>query len=446
MPTAQPLSPQDTCLRLPPVRLSAAHSPRSAILTPAAVLLLLVLGLTCMNRALIHPLRNYLLDFRSYYASGLALRAGLNPYNTAAVKSFVQLPGRQSVPPYVYPPPTLALCALASYLPYPSAQTPWLLLQFALAGAAFVLTLRRLRRPWYSQAAALTGVVFLLSRPFSELFRWGQWDMLPLALIAGGLLALDRPRALLGGTLLGLAAVAKVTPIALVAILLLRREKRAALAAIATIAAAVALTLLTLPAGLWASWRHNLAVLPADVSPQYFSLRGFLLTGFSSYHHRGVLSTPWLDLGPQAPLALSMAIAALAAGGLGLWLWRRRGQLSTAESPACAIPVLLRISPLTWTHHAVLLLIPLALATVRAFHAVTGSVFQICGLMVVAGLLLSAPLSEHELQVPQWLEHLIAPTVLYANVALAVLLFRQFSPRAHAVCTPAAPKFVPATL
>lgn len=73
----------------------------------------------------VNPVRNYQLDFRAYYAAGRALRVGINPYDSLAVRAHVELPGEQSIMPYLYPPPSLLIAYGFSFLPYPAAQVPW---------------------------------------------------------------------------------------------------------------------------------------------------------------------------------------------------------------------------------------------------------------------------------------------------------------------------------
>ncbi|MBK9119424.1 MAG: DUF2029 domain-containing protein [Phycisphaerales bacterium] len=388
-----------------------------------------LLALTCVvvvNLAVVAPVRNYLLDFRAYYAAGAALRAGLDPYDTALVQQHIALPGQQSIVPYVYPPPTLALAWAFAGLPYPAAQVPWALLQAGLGVAAFIWVCRTYGLALGGPGSVLLGVVFAGSSSVAQLFRWGQFDLIVVALLAVAGLALTRERRVLGGVLLGLATIAKVTPGAYLIVLLMRREWRALAAAAATILATLGVSAALLPAGTFVAWRANLARLSGEVTVHNQSLRGYLLAGFTEFTEKGVLSVPWVALAPATVQAAAILLAGLILGGTLLWVFRHRKHLTTAESIAVLVPAVLLAAPLTWMHHGVQLLLPLAVLAARLERGPQAKGFGLA-CVATATLLMLWPVQQFELELAPALRHIVGPTFTY-GVALTWLLVMTWGP------------------
>ena len=406
--------------------------------TPGLILLwVLILG-TGVRLALIHPVQNYLLDFRAYYAAATAATGGLDPYDTDSVRAHVALPGQQRIIGYLYPPPTLWLFAGFAKLPYPAAQVPWLILQFGLAIAALAIILRALRCEFGSPASVLVGFAFLSSAAVWELFRWGQFDMIVVLLLVLAVAAMLRDRAtsagtgpgrhipLSGGVWLGLAAVAKVTPIVYLAVLAIRKRWKPAAAGLAVIVALFAVALIWPGYGPTLSWLDGLQSFSADqhaaMSPNNLSLRGFVYRLFVEHPTHEGPSVPWVDLG----LATARWIVRLAAVALCIvtagWLWLRRRDLSTAECVCAAIPLVLLLSPQTSAHHCVQLLLPLAFIIVTACRCRHIPAVDVVWITLIVLLFVLGSGGRIESASKPWLNHLISPTITYA-VGLTWLFF-----------------------
>ncbi|NIM00206.1 MAG: DUF2029 domain-containing protein [Acidobacteria bacterium] len=178
---------------------------------------------------------------------------------------------------WYYPPTIAILLKPLAWLPAGSANTLWTLLQLVLLAGWSVVPPHLLPpgRPWLPlayTAATLAAV------PVLQNLAWGQ---VSLGLAAVGLVAfviLGR-RPLLAGTILGLAAAAKVYPLLWLSWPLARRSWRAVAAGAATaVAGAVMLPLLVLgPSGTVAFYESVLAQLthslstwiPTNPGPQY---------------------------------------------------------------------------------------------------------------------------------------------------------------------------------
>lgn len=393
-----------------------------------------------LNLAVVAPLRNYLLDFRAYYAAGRALRMDINPYDAATVARNVPLPGRQALVPYVYPPPTLGVAYVFSHWPLEIAQVAWTLLQFALATCALLLVCRIVGCPVGSPVSVLVAFAFLLSSSVSELFRWGQFDMVVVALLAAGLWALERAHPVQAGVWLGLATVAKLTPGAYLIVLLVRREFKALLVAVVVTIGLIGVAALPLPDGSLAQWRANLARLSGDLTWNNVSLRGYLTNAFVEFAHEGGRSTPWIDLGPGVARAVAWACVGVLTIATIAWMICNRRSLTTAECIAATVPVVLLCSPITWTHHGVQTLLPLALIVSVVARVPRPSRVDLASLSLIVFLLTIWPVQRFDLKLPDWLHHLAAPTFTYGVLLTWLFMITRYAPlkratEAETACT-----------
>jgi hypothetical protein len=396
------------------------------------VLLLLLVGSVGINLALLNPIHNYLLDFRGYYAAGLAVRAGVNPYSPSAVREHVTLPGPQSIVPYLYSPPTLGLMYVVSLLPYPAGQVPWCLFQYALLLAALWLVLRTLNCPLGSPTSVLIAFAFLTSSAVRELFRWGQFDLLPLALLAAAVLALQRGRSAIAGFAVGLAAVAKVTPVLGLATLLLRRERKALVAGVATITVLLAGSCAVLGIQIIPAWLLRLSAFGDDlgthVTPHNVSLPGFVYRALVTYPGPPDPSVPWFDLGPSAARVCVLLLSAGVIAVTAWWIHRTRHVVSSGECLAATIPVALLISPVTWTHYGVQLLIPLALIIATVLRQPRLRPLDACWLLLMLMFYTNWPVEHLALTLPSQLAHLVGPTMTYATGLIWLFMLIRYAP------------------
>ena len=193
---------------------------------------------------------------------------------------------------------------------------------------------------------ALLAAVSLWSEPVSTTLGYGQIDLVITLLVVWDLTR--RPRSPLGGIGIGLASGLKLTPLIFIPYLLLVRERRGSVTALATF-------LLTLAIGF--SFAHADSVRywdglflhasrtgnVADAANQ--SLTG-LITGLTGTRH---LAPAWA--------AVNALVAIL---GVGLAAWATRHGERGVGFAICALTSLL-VSPVSWTHHWVLM-IPAILA------------------------------------------------------------------------------------
>lgn len=278
-----------------------------------------------------------------------------DPYDTQALGRLARAEGtRRSVHPYFYPPPFLAgmLWVTPPGLEPLSLSTgyrAWFWLnQGLLVGVLWALW------RWFRAHPLLLASLALLFSPIPDNAKMGQAN-LPVLLLA--VLGLWRGR----GTLVGAAAMAKMSPALYLVPWLARGAWRPVAAAVAT---AIVSSLLVLP------------LVPLDTQLRFYTE---ILPGFSSGHYHGLTvpitlpanhSIPDLfnqlwpgpdghSLSAKGRLGSQLVmLSGLAALG---WLGRRaRDPLGDANLFA-AVTVLLLIAPVyTYEHHLVMMLFPLA--------------------------------------------------------------------------------------
>lgn len=410
----------------------------SAVERRAGLVLLAVLALgTGLNLAVVHPLRNYLTDFRGYYAAGMATRRGVNPYDLQAVRDHIVLPGENLIVRYIYPPPTLGLMRALSRVPYESAQVLWCLAQFGLLLGALGLMLWALNCPLGSGTSVLIGGTLLVSTAVEQLFHWGQCDALVLAFLAAVFAALTHRRSTWAGAALGLAVVAKVTPVLYLAVLVLRRQYRAAVVAVAMVTLLVGITGITMGVGIFSEWAANLTTVGTSlaglVSPNNMSLHAYVYRALVDLPAADESARAWINLGQPTARLCALGGCTLLAGLTVWWMHRGRYVLTSAECLAAAIPVALLVSPVMWVHHGVQLLIPLALMTTTVMRRPRAKPLDIAWLVLVLVLLTNWPTHRFDLALPMWLAHLAGPTMTYAAGLLWLFMVVRFPPLKRAL-------------
>ncbi|RSD14149.1 glycosyltransferase 87 family protein [Amycolatopsis eburnea] len=298
----------------------------------------------------------YLEDFRSYVATGKAVRAGM-PLYEQGVSALPTIGGTFKYTPF------------AAGLFVPLTVVPKLLLPlFALLVNLFSL----LAVVWISLGslgyardhgrAAATAALTALALPLQPVlmnFTAGQVNLLLLLLVLADLTGRNRWWT---GAGVGLAAAIKLTPAIFVVYLLLTRRFKAAAVAVGTFAATVLAGFVAFPRDSAAFWAANLAD-PSRItgdsdatSPENQSIRGALAR---------ILDIPDVAGPIWIPVA---ALVALAAFWIALRAHRENREL-LAVSTIGALMVL--VTPWTWTHYWVWFIPFFVMAACAAHNART---------------------------------------------------------------------------
>ncbi|MEQ0559126.1 glycosyltransferase 87 family protein [Amycolatopsis sp. NEAU-NG30] len=363
----------------------------------------------------------YLEDFRSYVATGRAVRTGM-PLYEPGVSHLPTIGGTFKYTPF------------AAGVFVPLTVIPKLLLPlfavlvnlFSLLAVVWV-SLGQLGYARDHGRVAATAALTALALPMQPVlmnFTAGQVNLLLLLLV---LADLTGRRHWWTGAGVGLAAAIKLTPAIFVVYLLLTRRFRAAAVAVATFGATVLAGFVALPRDSAAFWSANVADpsrITGDsevMSPENQSIRGALARLLDV---QDVPGTVWV------PVTAAVAVAAL-------WIAVRahhRNRELLALSVVGALMVL--VTPWTWTHYWVWFIpffVMAACAAHRARHWWPAGVLVLAYLLVLpwqvgsgrkdiplVGLVL---LPENHSPVAQALAH-----ALYVALALALLLVSALRP------------------
>lgn len=325
-------------------------------------------------------------DFKAYYTSALAVRTGQAErflYSDPARMNLGLLPDQPwvdfavsaGVPhpsAYIYPPFFAVAMAPLTLLPYHAANLVWFALNVTLLAGSLAMLLA-LGRECLGRLEALPSVVVIFVSlnffPTIRAMQCGQTGFVMLCLTAGGLLALVNRRDAMAGAILALAAAIKLTPILLLIWLAWIGRRRAAAWGAATLGL---LTLISIGVAGW----DNVALYVTGFLPT-------LSRGAATYANQsinGFLNRVLTDQSltvfgfsdePMSVWLLTRTSAVMLLGA-AFWLTRRKKKQAALRegdrlskdrlSLGYALVVLttLLVSPISWEHHYVIALVPLA--------------------------------------------------------------------------------------
>lgn len=413
------------------------------VATALGMTLCVVLCLIGLLNMLVHvwPWPNLLHDFCQEWVSGKNFFAGRPIY----------LPLSKSLPLYfdrVYDmpieynahPPVSVLAALPyAAFNYRVAFVLWNLTSVAALAVSMWLIMRRaglgFGRVWIFPAVTL----LLTSGALTHHLFQGQWNLILLLLMTGCWAADRAGRDVLGGSLLGAAMALKLFPGFLLLYFVVRRQWR-------SVAAALGVFVLLNAAALTLFGADSFRTYFFEIVPQVgqfrdtwpnASLMGFwskLFDGSRSGHVVPLWNNVLLM---QAAYLISSGLLVLAAGWR-VWQAKSRGQRDVAFG-LCIIAMLL-VSPVTWNHYFVMLILPLAVLWQTAERSVWQRSF------VAAAVLMLLTIQ------PQWIWSIAIPgregayvaqpwqTLAYISIQFYVLLaLFVFAAESARPARPAAP-------
>jgi alpha-1,2-mannosyltransferase len=309
----------------------------------------------------------HLVDLHVYLTGGRAVFTGDRLYQV----HYDQLP-------FTYPPFAAVLFAALTVLPWTVAAVTVTVISAALLPVMLYLALRLPPVSYWLDPAPALRLALLASiggiwlEPVRTTLGYGQVNLLLGVLVLYDLSRPDEARH--KGLAIGLAAGLKLTPGVFAVYLLVTRRYRAAALAAASFAATVAAGFAVSPASSRDYWLH-LWLNPGHISPVQNAANQSLYGALSRTLHSPHVQAAWLA-GAAVVAVTGLVLAAVAQHG---------GDEATGFS-LCAVTGLL-ISPISWTHHWVLAVPALLLATVAAvLRAAQGKPGGKTALAAVAGL------------------------------------------------------------
>lgn len=290
--------------------------------------------------------QRYGMDLKVYRDAVSSWESGRNPYLLTFTGSAL---------PFTYPPFALIALWPLSWAPFPVTQ--WLLWAASLAAAtgAVVLVLRDTGTPvtrrLLCEAFTWACVSCIALEPARSATDYGQIELVLIVIVIADLLTASRYRGI--GT--GVAAAVKLTPLAFVVVLAVSRDMKSVIRATATFLVCTGLPWLLRPRLSGAFWFHDVSD-PGRVGT---------VTYAANQCWYAILHRPPFPASGSEPAWLLLSLMTLASGAFIAWRCVNAGQQAPAIL-AMALASLL-VSPISWTHHWIwVLLIPALMPRHRA--------------------------------------------------------------------------------
>ena len=260
-----------------------------------------------------------------------------------------------------HPPFAVLVAVPFAVLDYPYAHLAWNLVTYGLFLAVVAVVVIELRVP-FAWPAIFPAIILLLGNPVLNQIYQGQLNCLLASLITAAWIADRRGRPALGGVAIGLAGAVKLYPLFLLIYFAFSRQWKGLAAGIMAFFAANGLAGTVF--GMEAFHEYFVTVVPG-VTRQFekswvnLSLHGFWLRLMDAE----ILSS---RLGPIAVSTLGRGLAWGAVLTVTLLVAQACRRCRTPENRDCAfalaVVATLLVSPITWSHYSLLLLLPLVLA------------------------------------------------------------------------------------
>ena len=303
--------------------------------------------------------RAYHNDFDVFYSAAIAYRHGFNPYTIDLTPIGQRLgfhlgPLRHSTDT----PFALLLFLPFSFAAVPSAHTIWIAVNLAAFAAALFLLLAPRFSGLDFRMALVIAAFAVLYAPVTEDFLFSQRQTVILLLLVLVMRALERRRDAAAGLLLSLAVAYRTFPILIAGYFVIRRQWR---------------VLICMGCGLALTGAVTVAMLGLPVCIGYVSGMRFAATAFwqdpANISLKGFLERFFFYAGGPAPGGLlqllhfvSVVSAEIVILALAVWPTYQHRLRPDLDRPTYALWVAASIvlSPLSWIHYMVLLLIPFA--------------------------------------------------------------------------------------
>ena len=281
----------------------------------------------------------YGLDLRVYRDSASTWLSGHNPYlGTYTVHRL----------PFTYPPFALPVLAPLSWVPFAWSQAVLWIVSIGAGCAAVVIVgggRAALKSPhaWLTSLGWVCAAVLILE-PMRSAIDYGQIEVVLMFVIVVDLLVVPTPAR---GIILGLAAAVKLTPLVFILVFVVRGDRKSSLRTLATFVGVTAAMWIVDPSLSHIFWTQDVRA-PGRTGPVAYP--GNL--SWYGIDHR------WPFPSSGSPVA--WALLCLGSVGVGTFLAWRCARMSRPSWTVIVIALTgLLISPISWSHHWVwLLLVP----------------------------------------------------------------------------------------
>jgi hypothetical protein len=312
-------------------------------------------------------------DLSSYYTAGRLVREGKaaslyavapgdsilgdatsGPYREAGDAAGVT---RQHY--YIYPPLFALLFIPLGYLSFPAALDLWLGIDLLLLGLFMALYVEvRGDEMTLGEVAFMIGISCFEFLPLIWAMAVGQTSLIVLVLLTATLLLWKRGRDVAAGVVLGLAVAIKLTPALLSLFFWWRGRRKIAFASAIVFAATQAVSIAVLGWGVHREFFLN--VVPSMAGGTCYFLNQSLGAFFNRLlTHGDVREVQLVQSGAARLLSLAAGLLLLVICAPALRRAARDSVLSDEIQFGVVLLLTLVLSPISWSHHYLLALLPI---------------------------------------------------------------------------------------
>jgi Glycosyltransferase family 87 len=323
----------------------------------------------------LRPPEGLVIDFFQEWASARNYFEGLPVYTDQRATIPLYL-GKTDLSPHdrtidvnAHPPAAILLALPLANLAYRNAALVWNLSSLGMLVASLVLVGKSLRIPFSFWSVFPLATLLLLCTPLLMQQHLGQLNLAILLLLTGVWAADRSGRPVVAGVCLGLATAIKLFPGFLFLYFMLRGRWKTVIAGAVSLLALIGFTVALF--GPEAYRYYFLVVLP-----RVAKFRGLWanasLVGFWVKLFDPPPEYPRVVPICQSPAAARLGVLVSCSAILAVLAWIVRRSKSLPEQDLAfglAVTAMLLVSPITWEHYLLLLLVPIALAWVRLPHS-----------------------------------------------------------------------------
>jgi hypothetical protein len=371
----------------------------------------------------LRPERNNLLDFFQEWSSARNLRQGLPVYAPleTSVERHLGYQRPTDAPffiEYSSRPPTLVVLDLPlAFLDYPDALLVWNLVSLGAFGLSLWLVVRHVELPFSPWWLLPLVVLLTVCNPFRQQVYQGQLNLVLLLLITGAWVAGRSGHPWWAGGLLALATAIKLFPAFLFLYFLVRRQWLVLVAGAVVLLLLNVATLAVVGVRTYHDYVHIALPWLAEQRGSWInaSLVGIWTKLFDPQPVAERVVALWRDptLARFGALASCAAVTAAVAWGT----WRARTPAECDRAFALAVTAMLLVSPTTWDHYSLLLLLPLALLWAQLRPGENPAFW-----VAFTALMLLGPILAVSLHMPLLVAPLLLPLELLARIPRALAL------------------------
>lgn len=281
----------------------------------------------------------YGLDLMVYRDAVSSLKSGKNFYATTFTRSHLS---------FTYPPFALIMLSPLSWTQFALTQCLLWTASIAAAIGTVVLAIRdagvQLTRRWWCLAVGWSCISVLALEPVRSSMDYGQLELILMFLVVADLLLVPQPYR---GILIGIAAAVKLTPLVFIITLLAMRDFKSVSRTAASFCGCTALAWALWPVESRDYWFHVI-LRPGRIGTVAYA-------GNQSWY--AIFNRPPFHGSVTAIVWILFSLATVVVGSFVAWRCVKANRVAAAIVATALIGLL--VSPISWTHHWVwVILIP----------------------------------------------------------------------------------------